>query len=104
MSEAAGTGVNQPLADETPDRRRGEGNVSFQEPLHPSPGLQTSESCKGEGVARAYLRVSPFLFPLSLPESLNLPVSDFLTLFPLFHEIPHPHHQMKGGRSAMSVS
>ena len=75
----------------------GEGCVSFPEPLHPSPSLQTSQYWEGEGVARAYLRASP---AQSLSLSLVSPgvaasASGFLTLFPLFLEILHPCLQMK---------
>lgn len=72
------------------------------------PGFANLRILKGGGGLHALICASlqrcPFLFSSSLCKSLNLPVSDFLTLSPLFHEIPHLRHQMKGGRSARSVS
>lgn len=73
------------------------GDVSFLDPLHPSPCVQTSESRDGGGCTRRSARLpSAALFSLPrLPGSLNPPVSDFLALFPPFSEISHPRHQLK---------
>lgn len=83
------------------------GTWASRSPFIPAPVCKRLNVERGSGLHAlicASLQRYPFLFPVSLRESLNLPVSDFLTLFPLFHEIPHPRHQMNGGRSAMSVS
>lgn len=83
------------------------GTWASRSPFIPARVCKPLNLARGRGLhalISASLQCYPFLFPLSLLASLNLPVSDFLTLFPLFHEIPHPRHQMKGDRSAMSVS
>lgn len=99
------TGVNQPLAGKTPNRRGARGPELPETPTSQfrfaNLWIQKRRGLHAQVCGAP--QCSPVLFPL-LSGSLNLPVSDFLTLPLLRRDVSHSCHQMKARPHSFSVS